>query len=217
MKSPLLRCAGPYRLRIKLEPFRLSLASIDGVRTCRATLQFLQIWLDNRIALEELRKGFFWFDIHKLPDRWERLVLILRMKYFLSFLYLYFLYKNAGFMCTYLVHITMFPIFNKHKSKHSETNITTASDLGNCAKNVYCICFDKIFKKNRSIEGGIQWDLFLEKLWLVFCKHVYVLTFMTDCIVRSVLLLDLICFSISKICVYIIIDKWESTRPETHG
>jgi len=77
-------------------------------------------WLNEWFVSKEI---FFWRSIHKLSNRWKKYIAIdkysyrwaiLRIKYFLSFscnnisiykFYLYFLFKNSGFIFTYLVYL----------------------------------------------------------------------------------------------------------------
>ena len=64
-------------------------------------------WLDDWFASKE--RQFFWRGIHQLPDRWEKCIASDGQYFELNILNhfhtikVYFLYKNSGFIFTYLV------------------------------------------------------------------------------------------------------------------
>ena len=64
-------------------------------------------WLDDWFASRE--RQFFWRGIHQLPDRWEKCIASDGQYFELNILNhfhtikVYFLYKNSGFIFTYLV------------------------------------------------------------------------------------------------------------------
>jgi len=78
-----LGSATPYYSRLLIRPstFWLSPIFVDGLRARWAELRFLDVrkWLDEWFTSKD--EEFFWRDIHKLRERWEKCI-VSEGKYF---------------------------------------------------------------------------------------------------------------------------------------